>query len=283
MDRGKVWQYYLNIIMYRLEMMMASDKGKKVLMNINAIPDSAGIDVEQFQYFFESSPFGWFNPNEEGVGYQDVNAIAKVIDLSMASDMAKYIELANKIKEECGEAMGISKQLEGQIGQYEAKANTQQAIVSNTYILEPFFNLHNCIKRNVLTALLECAKVCYSTSKAKKLTYVLDDMSLQTLNLDAALLDNTTLGLFVSDSSKAAEVKDLITNLAHAALQNQQIKLSDVLSVIKEDSITVAEEILKKSEKEQQEFLSQQQERQIQSEEQRQEALSQTEQKKMGT
>ena len=30
-------------------------------MNINAVPDSEGIDIQKFQYFFETSPFGWFN------------------------------------------------------------------------------------------------------------------------------------------------------------------------------------------------------------------------------
>ena len=253
MDRGKVWQYYYNIVMYRLELMMASDKGKKVLMNINAIPDSAGIDIKKFQYFFESSPFGWYNPNEEGVEYNDVNTIAKVLDLSMASDMAKYVELADRIKTECGEAMGIPKQVEGQIASYEAVSNTQQALVQNSYILETFFSLHNIIRRNVLTGLLEMAKVCYSENTPRKLTYVVDDMSLKTLTVEPALLDNSTLGLFVDDGGKAKEIKDIITSLAQSAVQNNQAKIPDIIAVLKQDSISMAEDILRKSQKEIQE------------------------------
>ena len=253
MDRGKVWQYYYNIVMYRLELMMASDKGKKVLMNINAIPDSAGIDIKKFQYFFESSPFGWYNPNEEGVEYNDVNTIAKVLDLSMASDMAKYVELADRIKVECGEAMGIPKQVEGQIASYEAVSNTQQALVQNSYILETFFSLHNIIRRNVLTGLLEMAKVCYSENTPRKLTYVVDDMSLKTLTVEPALLDNSTLGLFVDDGGKAKEIKDIITSLAQSAVQNNQAKIPDIIAVLKQDSISMAEDILRKSQKEIQE------------------------------
>lgn len=253
MDRGKVWQYYYNIVMYRLELMMASDKGKKVLMNINAIPDSAGIDIKKFQYFFESSPFGWFNPNEEGVDYTDVNTIAKVLDLSMASDMAKYVELADRIKNECGDAMGIPKQVEGQIASYEAVGNTQQALVQNSYILETFFSLHNIIRRNVLTGLLEMAKVCYSENTPRKLTYVVDDMTLKTLTLEPALLDNSTLGLFIDDGGKAQEIKNLITSIAQSAIQNNQAKIPDLIAILKQDSISVAEDILRKSQKEIQE------------------------------
>ncbi len=37
MDRLKVYQYLYNIIMYRIEMLLASDKGKKILLNNNVI------------------------------------------------------------------------------------------------------------------------------------------------------------------------------------------------------------------------------------------------------
>jgi len=250
MDRGKVWQYYINIVYYRLELMTASDKGKKVLMDINAIPDSAGIDMEKFQYFFESSPFGWFNPNEEGMSYSDVNTIAKVLDLSLASDIEKYINLIELIKKECGTAMGITPQIEGQISEYEAVGNTQQVLTQNSLVLESFYDLHNIVRMNVLQSLLEVAKVCYSDNKPRKLTYVLDDMSLKTLDLDAALLNNTTLGLFIEDGGKAKEIKDLITSLSQAAVQNQQAKIADIIAILKQDSISVAEDILRKSDKE---------------------------------
>lgn len=257
MDRGKVWQYYLNIVYYRLEMVLASDKGKKVMMNINAIPDSAGIDMKKFQYFFETSPFGWFDPNGEGVNYSDVNTIAKVIDLSTASDIAKYVELADKIKRECGEAMGISPQMEAQIAQREAVQNTKQVLTQNSLMLESFFSLHDIVKKNVLQALLNTAKVCYAKHKPKKLNYVLDDMTLKYLDLDPALLDNSTLGIFINNAFKAQEIKDSITQLSQVALQNEQATFKDIISILKDSSVANAENILNKSMKESQDKLLQ--------------------------
>ena len=253
-DRGKVWQYYANIAYYRLELLMASDKGKKVMMNINAIPDSAGIDIKEFQYFFETTPFGWFNPNEEGLGYNDVNTIAKVIDLSTASDMAKYIELVKTIKEEAGEAMGISSALQAQIESSEAVGNVKQVMNNNSLILAPFFSVHNIVRRNVLSALLECAKVCYAGSKPRTLYYTMDDMSIATLNLEPAMLDNTTLGLFINDSAKTQKIKTLLETLATNFAQRPGTKMSDIIKVIREDSLTVATELLEKSEQDQQDY-----------------------------
>lgn len=273
MDRIKSYQYFYNIIMYRLELLLASDKGKKILMNINMIPDSAGMDMKKWQYFFESTPFMWYDPNEEGSQYTDANTVAKAIDMSLVSDIQKYIEIAEYIRTQCGRSVGITDQVEGQISPAEAVTNTRQNLVQSSYILEPYFAFHSLAKRNFLQALIEACKVAYSGRKSMKLSYILDDMSQQILELDTELLDSSTYGVFVTDSAKAEEAKELIRQLAHAALQNQKVELSDVISVIRQEGIVEAEETLKAAEQTRREF-----EQQIQQQEQ--EAQQQMEQAK---
>lgn len=248
MDRMKVYQYYYNIVMYRLELLLASDKGKKILMNINAIPTDSGIDLKKWQYFFESTPFMWYNPDEEGMNQSDVNTIAKTLDLSLASDIQKYIQLADYLEQKCGKAVGITDPVLGQTSVSERVANNQQNLVQTSHMLEPYFDLHNCIKKNVLQGLVDLAKVAYANSDKKQISYILDDMSSEMLQMDINLLDESTLGLFMEDSSMSEEIKQTIQQLAHAAMQNQKIELSDVLKVIKQDSIQEAEEALLVSE-----------------------------------
>jgi hypothetical protein len=247
-DRMKVYQYYYNIVMYRLELLLASDKGKKVLMNINAIPESAGIDIEKWQYFFESTPFMWYNPDEEGVGYNDVNTMAKQIDLSLASDIGKYIEFAEYLRKKCGESVGLPDTVLGQISPSAEVGNTKQQIVQTSHILEPYFDLHNHVKKNVLEHLLNVAKIAYIENPPDTLTYGLDDMSRHTLTVDVGLLENSTIGIFVSNSAKSEETKDLIRQLAHAAMQNQMAELSDVIAVVRQEGTQEAEETLKAAE-----------------------------------
>jgi hypothetical protein len=248
MDRMKVYQYYYNIVMYRLELLLASDKGKKILMNINAIPTASGIDIKKWQHFFESTPFMWYNPDEEGMNQSDVNTIAKTLDLSLASDIQKYIQFAEYLEQKCGKAVGITDPVLGQTSVSERVSNNQQNLVQTSHMLEPYFDLHNCVKKNVLQGLLDLAKVAYSTSDSVFISYVLDDMSQELLKMDINLLNESTLGLFMEDSSMSEEIKQTIQQLAHAAMQNQKIELSDVLKVIKQDSIQEAEEALLVSE-----------------------------------
>jgi hypothetical protein len=245
MDRMKTYQYFYDIILYRIELLMASDKGKILIGNINSVPKSKGIDINKFMYFLEANKIGWLNPNEEGnKAAGDITNMVKEIDMSLVSDIAKYIDFAEYIERKCGDAIGVTKQVEGSIGPDEAVGNTRQNLVQKSHILQPYFELHNTVKGNALTALLETAKVAWGSGKPRKLSYFLDDMSLQLLTVDPDLLENSTYGLFVANSSKAADAKQAVENLAQAALQTQQADLGDIIKVIRADSIQEAEELL---------------------------------------
>lgn len=245
MDRMKSYQYLFDIILYRIELLMASDKGKILAANIKAVPKSSGIDTAKFQYFMEANKIAWFNPNEEGnKGQGDVTNLVKEIDLSLASQINNYIQLAEYIERKCGESIGVPKHMEGNITPGEAVSNSRQNLTQASHIIKPLFELHNRVKANVLTALLEVAKVVYSQGPPKTLSYVLDDLSLKMLTIDQGLLASSTLGLYVTNSSKAHDAKQAIEQLSQAAIQNQQASLLDIIKIIRSDSIAEAEELL---------------------------------------
>lgn len=246
MDRLKIYQYFYNIINYRLETLIASDKGKKVLMDIAAIPDSESWGMDKWLSYFETSPFLFFN--SAGEGYRDASTLAKSLDFSLISDIGKYIELLKFIDQQAGDSTGITKHVEGQTGPREAVTNAQQSLQQSSHILQPYFDLHNLTKRNVLTALFETAKIAYRNSNKKKLVYVLDDMSREMINLDLGLLEASTIGLFFSNSAKAHEAAELIKQLSHAAMQNQSIEMSDVMTIMRLEGAAEVEEALRVAE-----------------------------------
>lgn len=249
MDRMKSYQYYYNIIMYRIELLMASDKGKILAANINAIPKTAGIDIQKFMYFMEANKIAFFNPNEEGNrgSGSDVTNLVKEIDMSLASSINEYIQLAEWISVRCGQSVGITPAMEGAIGPNEAVTNTRQNLVQSSHIIQPYFELHNNVKGRVLQALMDSAKVAYTQGQPRKLNYVLDDLSQQMLSIDQEVLDYSTYGVFISNSSKASEAKSAVESLAQAALQNQQADLVDIIKIIRSESINEAIETLEAS------------------------------------
>ena len=62
----------------------------------------------------------------------NIGEAAKEIDMSLVSDIQKYLQLAEYIERRCGESVGITKQIEGQIGTEEAVRNTQQAFIDKS-------------------------------------------------------------------------------------------------------------------------------------------------------
>lgn len=286
MDRMKFYQYMYNILWYRIELLTASDDGKALLLNANLIPKSAGLDIEKWMYYFKVNKIGLMDPSEEGnKGNQNMGEAAKEIDMSLASDIAKYMQLLEYIEKRCGESVGITRQIEGQISGDEAVRNTQQAIIQSANILEPYFEIHNSIKKNVLQILVECAKVAYTEFKPSSLSYVLDDMSREMIMLndsDYDLLDNSTYGIFVSNSMKSHEALQMVQQLSHAALQNQRVELSDVIKIMRSESIQEAEELLELAEQNRIEREQAIQQQTIQSQEQQAEAIRNWEREKMG-
>lgn len=281
-DRMKYYQYFFNILWYRIELLIGSDDGKSLLLNANLIPKSSGLDIEKWIYYFKVNKLGLLDPTEEGnKGNQNIGEAAKEVDMSLVSDIQKYMQLAEYIERRCGESVGITKQIEGQIGSDETVRNTQQALVQSANILEPYFDMHNLIKRNVLQSLIEVAKVAYSELQPKTISYVLDDMSVAMLSPDYELLENSTYGLFVSNSMKADETLQTMKQLSHAALQNQQVELSDVLMIMNSESTQEAEELLKVAESNRAEREQAMQQQQIQSQEQQAEAQRNWEREKM--
>lgn len=283
-DRMKYYQYMYNIISYKIENLIATDDGKMILLNGNLIPKNTGQSLEKWMYRFKVNKLGILDPTEEGnKGNSNIGEAAKEIDMSLVSDIQKYQMLLDYIERRCGESVGITKQIEGQIGANESVRNTQQALVQSANILEPYFDIHNLVKRNVLQALIETAKVAYATLQPEVISYVLDDLSREMLRPDYDLLENSSYALYVADSMRADEIMQTIQQLSHAALQNQQVELSDVLTIMNAKSTQEAEETLKVAEKDRQEREQAMQEQQSQSQQQLAEAQREWEREKIAT
>lgn len=245
-ERLKNFQYLFNIIFHRIEVLTASDKGKKFLMDIENVPRKQSLGT--WTYYFESSPFVWYSSDSASVGMTDANNVGKVLDMSLASDIAKYQNMLEYVRIQAGKSVGITEPVEGQVGPREAVGNTKQNLVQSSNILEPYFSAVNYLKQVILNSLLNVANVAYSTKEPVKLSYVTDDMVIKSFDTDSANFDNEVIGIFVENTAKLEAIEEDLKNLAFTALQSQKIELSDVLAAIEVDSYKEAKETLKKAE-----------------------------------
>ncbi|GHV63285.1 hypothetical protein FACS1894195_5470 [Bacteroidia bacterium] len=212
------------------------------------IPKDVGL--EKFMYYLDAMNIGYLNPSEEGNrgGQTDIVNAAKEIDMSLATDIQKNVMLADYIEKRCGLSIGVTDAMRGLASPSEAVTNNQMNYTQASYILEPIFNLHNLVKRNILTAIIENAKVANAGKENLKLSYVMDDLSQHMLEVDIGLFESSTFGLFVANSGRMVDAKRTVEQLGIAAMQNNKSELSDIIRVMKAENIQEAEEILLEAE-----------------------------------
>jgi hypothetical protein len=222
----KPLQYMYLVLWYRLDIALARDKGKALLVDITQIPKSMGVTTEKFLHYISSTgvvfvnPYeeGWDIPGREGGKPASFNQFSS-IDLSMSNVIAGYVQLMAKIEDMIGEISGVSKQRQGQIQKDELVGNVQQTIVQSSHITEPLFWKHNQVKRRCLNMLIDTAKYAWGTSNKKTLQFVLPDMSRVFSNITKDFL-YADLDVFVVDSTKETQDIQALKTLLPYAVQN---------------------------------------------------------------
>ena len=278
-DRMKPFQYLYNIIYYRTEIAFAKSKGKVALMDLAQIPSAEGWDVDRWMYYLDSMGVMFINSQEEGKRGQpsQFNQFSSV-DLSMGNYINQHIAMLDKIEHEIGVLSGVSEQRQGQVGSSELVGNVERSVTQSSHITEPWFYLHNEVKKRVLEALLDTAKL--SWKEGKTINYVMDDMTRQFFLLDGVEFDNSEFGVFVSDSAKDSRIQNTMEQLAHAALQGGQVGIGDIVEVLQAESIQDIKRKLDKAQEKQQQVQKEMQQQQAENAQQLQQQTQQFEREK---
>lgn len=263
----KPLQYMYIVIWYRLELAMARDKGKVVTMDITQIPKSMNIDVAKWMHYLGAlgvnfvNPYeeGWDIPGREGGKPSQFNQIT-ALDLTMANTIDQYINLMDKIESMVSEITGVTKQREGAISSNELVGNVERSVVQSAHITEPLFWVHNQVKKEVLSMLLNTAKFAWKDSDKRCVHYVLDDATRAFLTLSDDFFYED-MDVFLDDSTKNQQQLEALKQLMQPAMQNGA-SLLDIAEIITMDNINMIKNRLEDIEQkrmEQQQALEEQQ------------------------
>lgn len=246
-DRMKPFQYLYFIVVRKLKKFIAQDKGK--IFHLDATQIDPKINWEKTLYYLTEMNLDIFNPlqNAEQPGAYQRGKVTGSTDMSSGEHISRYIELLYSIDQQISDVAGISRAREGQISPNEAVTNAQANTELSSVITEIYFYPHNKLWERAITSLLQIAQAIYKNKTTVK-QFILDDMSIQTLELTPDSMINADFGVFVSDSSKDNQTFETIKALAQPLLQNDKAKLSDIISIFKANSVEELERDIKVSE-----------------------------------
>ena len=216
------------------------------------------------------------NSRDEGADTARFNQFQQV-DFTLSNSVQQLINLKLMLEQTAGQVCGISPQREGAVSQYEAVGNVQRTVIQSNLVTENWFFQHSQVKKRVVERVCNLMKICWA--EGKRAGFILGDGAFKLLNIlpDIALND---YGIFINEGGKDDAIKQSITQLSQAALQSGNLKLLDVIKVLKADTLVEAEHVLENGLKEMQQqaqMAQQQQQAVLQAQAQQAEAQRQHE------
>ena len=248
---GIPYQLTYNVYKYRLELAIARSKDIIAQFDINMIPKK--WDMDKFMYYVEGTGIAWVDYNKEGVQLSPQHQ--SVLDMSIKT-IEQYIVLLNSIMEEWEKLSGVNRQRQGQVGAYEGKSTSQQAIIQSSHITEDLFRKFNRMEQRDLQALVDYSKEAWLTNK--KSSFIMPDGTLEYLDVDSMEHMESEYGIWVTDSGDESERIEVAKQLGQSMVQNG-LPASAVLEMLDAKSFTQIKSKIKAAEVQQQELEQAQQ------------------------
>lgn len=225
MDRMKNYQYMYDVIWDRLNKAIATNYGKIFELDLAKVPDN--WEIEKWLHFAIVNKIAVIDSFKEGQQGAATGKLAggfntqggRAIDMETGSYIQQHIQLLEFIKMEMGEIAGVTKQREGSIHQNETASGVERSVNQSSHITEYWYYKHEKFKLRVLSAFLETAKVALQGNN-KKVQYILDDQTIQMLNIEGDQFSEADYGLVATASSKAMELEQMLKSNAQAFIQN---------------------------------------------------------------
>jgi len=254
---------------YRLELLLARDNGRALVMDITQIPKSLGIDTVRWAHMLKSlgvimvNPYenGWNIPGRDGSRASAFNGFTAV-DLSMAQSITMYIQLIDKCEQMAQQIVGFNPQRLGQVGNRDLKSTTQEALNQSYNTNALLVYQHDMCKQRVMRKLMNTALAIRYRDDDKFLSYIGEDGMRMFMDMPQGALE--PMDLFIKSSGDQVEKINQLKQLYQPAMQNGA-SLSDIVEIMSMNNLTAIKLKLKEieSRKEQQMQAQQQQEQQI--------------------
>lgn len=226
-DRAKNFQYMYDALFDRLNKAIATNYGRIMQLDLAKVP--ANWEIEKWLHFAVVNKIAVVDSFKEGnhgaatgklAGSMNNNVGSGVIDMETGAYIQQHIQLLEFIKMEMGEICGVSRQREGQVSNRETVGGVERSVNQSSHITEYWFMQHESVKIRVLEAFLETAKIALRDTENKKVQYILDDQTIEILNMEGETFAESDYGILITNSSKATELEQAIKGYAQAFIQN---------------------------------------------------------------
>lgn len=266
MDRAKVFNYIFDGAFHRLMEMYSKYFGPVLEIDKAKMPE--GWDVTKTLFFAKKAGVLVIDSFKEGKKGMSTGKLAgavgntsgKLYNPEIANYIQQNISLMEYAKNMMDEVIGVPKQRLGNVEKRETVGGVDTAIRQGNYVTAMIFKQHDEVKKRALSLLLETAKIAMRGNKLK-LQYIGDDYTNQIMEIDGEEIAEEDYGLEITNESDNIKLEQNLTQLAHAALQNQMLSFSTIMKIFTSPSLVEIQRLIEKDEKQTKEQQGEQAER----------------------
>jgi len=276
-DMMKPFQVIYNVCMNQLYKLLEKEVGKVQLMSIRHIPipkdgdAQDALDIWEMEarnrgvVFVDDSPENLKSPSS----FNQYTSL----DLTRTQEIQARYTLAQQIKNECWELIGMSRQRLGSVQASESATGTNAAITQSYAQTEPLFVAHEYVLGQLYQAIIDAALYVESAKPQSTISYITSDGESAFVSVNGTDLRFRDLKVFLTNRPEDRQMFNEIRGLSQAVIQNGG-SLHDVIELYSTNSMRQMKNVFKKL-KDRQEALQNAQLQQKQQELEQQQQIAQ--------
>ena len=281
-DLMKPFQVLYNVCMNQLYKLLEKEVGKVYLTSIRHIPvpkdgdAQDALDVWEMEarnrgvVFIDDSPENLKSPSSFNQ-FRD-------IDLTRTQEIQSRYQLAQQMKNECWELVGMSRQRMGSVTSSESATGVNTAVQQSYSQTEPLFVAHEYIMGQLYQSIIDAALYVESKKPQSTLSYITNEGEAAFVTVNGSDLRFRDLKVFLTNRPEDKQMFDELRQLAQPLMQNGG-SLYDVIELYSTKSMRAMKKVFKDLRDRQMEMQEQQlQTQQQQVQQQKEIAMAQLQQ-----
>jgi len=281
-DLMKPFQVLYNVCMNQLYKLLEKEVGKVYLTSIRHVPipkdgdAQDALDIWEMEarnrgvVFIDDSPENLKSPSSFNQ-FRD-------IDLTRTQEIQSRYTLAQQLKNECWELIGMTRQRLGSVSSSESATGTTAAIQQSYAQTEPLFVAHEYVLGQLYQSIIDASLYVESKKPQSTLSYITSEGESAFVQVNGTDLRFRDLKVFLTNRPEDKKMFDEIRMLSQAVLQNGG-SLHDIIELYSTNSVRQMKNVFKKLKERQEELEnSKMQQQQQQIEQQREIAAAQMQQ-----
>ena len=267
MDTAKPYQLLYDATMHRLQDALSKYFGSMPVVDKASLPE--GWDITKWLYFARKAGIAVKDSFKEGAKGAAMGKLAasvqgstgQVITQPLGDFIQQQINILEYVETQMGRIIGVPPQRLGDIQNRETVGGVERAVTQSSFITNEIFKIHDNVKKRVLTLLLETSKIAMKNNP-KKFQHIGDDYLSQLFEIGDEFSEEE-YGIIVDNENDLTKLEQSFEQLAHAAMQNQALKFSDLMKIFTTSSLAEKQRLIEQGEEEMIQRQEAQQEREL--------------------